>query len=147
VNGLTVFRLGESDRFVQPCTAFAGDRCRIYDQRPATCKGFRCQLLKRTLNGEIPLEVALSKVALILGIVRGLGGHALRPLPIEARDRSSQREPARSPVTPVIGSDTVVDRAALDMLVRRYLLPKEPGETAEGGSVAKDASLPEAGPD
>lgn len=40
-------------RFLQPCSAFDGCRCRIYAVRPNHCRHFECLLLKKYLIGSI----------------------------------------------------------------------------------------------
>jgi hypothetical protein len=46
----------------QPCGALEGTRCTVYDERPASCRNFVCELLDRATHGEISLEDALAHV-------------------------------------------------------------------------------------
>ena len=46
-----------------PCTALTGKRCRIYENRPNTCRRFECKLLKRTTRGEISVAKAKATIA------------------------------------------------------------------------------------
>jgi uncharacterized protein len=46
-------------RFLQPCAALEGCRCRIYAERPRHCHEFDCLLLKRFQRGEIERNAAL----------------------------------------------------------------------------------------
>ncbi len=39
-------------KFLQPCLAFEGCRCRIYAERPQHCRNFECLLLKSLLAGQ-----------------------------------------------------------------------------------------------
>lgn len=57
-----------------PCTAHAG-ACTVYDDRPAICRSYRCDLLHHLEIGETTLEDALSRVAGVRAMVA-----ALRPL-------------------------------------------------------------------
>ncbi len=50
--------------FKQPCSALEGCRCRVYENRPAHCRGFECRLLKRVQAGQFGAEVAL-------GVIKG----------------------------------------------------------------------------
>ena len=43
--------------FVQPCPAFFG-RCSVYPDRPASCKGYECNLLDLIKNNAIDVERA-----------------------------------------------------------------------------------------
>jgi hypothetical protein len=49
-------------RFAQPCPAFAGDCCQVYDQRPGKCRLFRCRLLKNVEAGRANLDEATDVV-------------------------------------------------------------------------------------
>src|SRR5262245_46751393 len=40
-------------RFPQPCTAFDGCRCTIYNSRPKYCREFDCLLLKKVKAGSV----------------------------------------------------------------------------------------------
>ena len=68
--GLVISRETESHFFPQPCTAFADGQCRIYADRPPTCRNFRCKLLKSYRAGEIDIGTALEKVELALDLRR-----------------------------------------------------------------------------
>ena len=47
-------------KFPQPCAALcAGNRCRIYAERPARCREFECALFKSVAAGETELAAAL----------------------------------------------------------------------------------------
>jgi Fe-S-cluster containining protein len=41
-----------TEKFRQPCTAFAGCECKIYSERPTYCRQFECLLLKSVKAGE-----------------------------------------------------------------------------------------------
>jgi Fe-S-cluster containining protein len=47
-------------RFSQPCAAFDGCRCRVYQQRPQHCRTFECLLLKSVKAGAREAKAALS---------------------------------------------------------------------------------------
>jgi len=46
-------------RFLQPCAAHEGCRCRIYSERPSYCREFECALLKNVCSKKIPKSQAL----------------------------------------------------------------------------------------
>ena len=46
-------------RFSQPCAAFDGCRCRVYDDRPRYCRLFECGVLKSLKAGKISHRTAL----------------------------------------------------------------------------------------
>jgi len=49
-------------KLLQPCAAFDGCRCQVYELRPAMCRKFECHLLQRTQRGEIKPSAALSRI-------------------------------------------------------------------------------------
>lgn len=49
-------------QFPQPCSAFDGEFCRIYDARPGRCRDFHCDLLQRVAAGECEMDTALSRI-------------------------------------------------------------------------------------
>ena len=71
---------GRELRFDHPCPKFCGDHCAIYDRRPAVCRAFRCELLKKLEDGRVSLGEALGRVAeakALLGrLAPGLHAHA-----------------------------------------------------------------------
>jgi hypothetical protein len=46
----------------QPCGALEGTRCTVYDERPESCRRFVCDLLDRSMRGELSLDAALAHV-------------------------------------------------------------------------------------
>jgi len=62
--GLAVLRPNKSGetKFNQPCAAFDGCRCGIYDERPKYCRAFECLLLEQVNTGKIELPKALQTV-------------------------------------------------------------------------------------
>ena len=62
--GLAVIKRenGTSPGFTQRCTALEGRCCTVYAERPAACRGYRCNLLTALAEGEVSLEEALRVV-------------------------------------------------------------------------------------
>jgi Fe-S-cluster containining protein len=48
-----------SCKFDQPCAAFRGQQCRIYEDRPNHCREFECLLLKGVKAGKMEKKAAL----------------------------------------------------------------------------------------
>ncbi len=49
----------KNPKFLQPCAAFDGCRCRIYVDRPKYCREFECLVLKNVQAGELGRNAAL----------------------------------------------------------------------------------------
>lgn len=98
------FRLSPDGKsFVQPCQALRSRRCSVYADRPATCRTFRCKLLRALERGTIDVDAATGLVAqasaqrdCIRRDLAGLGpewtGHSLDGMvfPLEARMKDAQ---------------------------------------------------------
>lgn len=55
--GLHYFAAGKGEfSFCLPCNLYQNNKCSIYLNRPAACRRYRCDLLKRLANGDIDLE-------------------------------------------------------------------------------------------
>jgi hypothetical protein len=55
---LTLIDDGTRLSFALPCPLFKDNRCSVYDERPRSCRAFRCGLLRKLDRGEITLERA-----------------------------------------------------------------------------------------
>ena len=67
-------------RFLQPCSALNGCRCRIYGSRPRHCRHFECILLKKVEENRITrsqalrvIRVARARAQKVRRFLRGLG--------------------------------------------------------------------------
>jgi Fe-S-cluster containining protein len=67
-------------KFLQPCAAFDGCRCRIYADRPGYCRGFECLTLKQLKAERLEKKTALNIVReavrrseKVKGLLRELG--------------------------------------------------------------------------
>jgi hypothetical protein len=60
--GVPLKRSARGARFPQPCSCLAGNLCRIYADRPARCRSFKCRLLQRTAAGETTPRAALNAI-------------------------------------------------------------------------------------
>ena len=48
--------------FAHPCKCLNGTKCSVYKDRPARCRIFECELLKRVRAGERSVEQALATI-------------------------------------------------------------------------------------
>lgn len=56
--------------FRQPCPAFRGGACGVYEQRPRVCRTFRCRLLRNLDKGAVTMEEALATVSTAKAMLR-----------------------------------------------------------------------------
>ena len=97
-SGLQLEHLKSRVRFAQPCSALcANNHCRIYRQRPARCRQFDCQVLKKVTAGTISHAAGLRTIARTLQraervrqLLRRLGD-AGEHLPLSKRFRLTRR--------------------------------------------------------
>jgi Fe-S-cluster containining protein len=61
-HGLVVLDQDDGARLVQPCAALEGTCCRIYADRPDTCRRYRCDLAAALAEDELGLDEALALV-------------------------------------------------------------------------------------
>lgn len=54
--------------FDQPCPAFAGGCCSVYEQRPGSCRAYNCKLVREYTSGRMSTDECLD----IIEIMRGL---------------------------------------------------------------------------
>ena len=60
--GLKLKRKSGAQYLQQPCPAFCGTHCAIYDSRPERCRVFECRQLKRIAAGETDEATALERI-------------------------------------------------------------------------------------
>ena len=60
--GLKLKRKKGANYLLQPCPAFCGSHCSIYESRPERCRAFECQQLKRLAAGETTEAAALERI-------------------------------------------------------------------------------------
>ena len=63
----------ESRRFAQPCSAFDGTCCSVYEARPTSCRAFVCGLLQSVTNGDTSpgdARFAIEEVKTLASVVR-----------------------------------------------------------------------------
>src|SRR4051812_33623473 len=57
-----------------PCPAHIGT-CTVYEDRPSTCRAYRCLLVTRLEEGDIDLEGALLRIERLRGLVEAIRPH------------------------------------------------------------------------
>ncbi|NVJ97929.1 MAG: YkgJ family cysteine cluster protein [Alphaproteobacteria bacterium] len=80
--------------FDQPCPAFSGGGCSIYDKRPGVCRSFLCDLTRGVMNGSTAFEEAMDRVAALRAQADWLRAHV--PADMPARPRQAGGKPAKS---------------------------------------------------
>ena len=60
--GLKLKRKKGNHYILQPCPAFCGSHCSIYESRPERCRLFECRQLKSVAAGEITEDAALDRI-------------------------------------------------------------------------------------
>lgn len=61
--GLLFTQKDDATCFTQPCPAFGGESCSVYEGRPAVCRNYRCLLLRRSEAGEVSHDNAVALIA------------------------------------------------------------------------------------
>lgn len=99
----------------QPCAALQGTRCGVYEERPATCRKYRCHLLAALDEGEVSIDEARSLVALVRGAADDLrrrvpeGLSHARRIALPSRWRKGQTPPDPSLAEAVEALEEVLD--------------------------------------
>jgi hypothetical protein len=78
--GMEVVPRSYGQAFRLPCPRFIDGKCSTYEHRPRVCPGYKCQLLRRYLQGDVTLERAQALVQtgeeLMAAIETSLGARA-----------------------------------------------------------------------
>lgn len=90
---------GVKSRLPQPCPAYNGKLCTIYDHRPSPCRKFDCLLVQRVAAGKLEVAKARQKIteakAVVAEIERLLArmGQADPSIPLSRRFSNVMAEP------------------------------------------------------
>jgi Fe-S-cluster containining protein len=97
--GIAAKRIGKRRALPQPCPAFDGCRCKVYELRPARCRAFECRLLQRTRAGGISktaavrlIRAAKRKVERVSALLDALGEREVDQ-PLNRRCANVMRRP------------------------------------------------------
>lgn len=135
-------------RFPQPCAALcAGNRCRLYADRPARCREFECAVLKAAAAGRIEVPQALRlirtaqrRVESVLRLLRKVGDRD-EHLPLRRRFRQTQRRLESTSPDQAVGnlfSQLTVAFHHLNLLLAEEFHPGRTDETkTAGGKVGR----------
>jgi len=112
-HGLVVLDQDDGSRLVQPCAALEGTCCRIYADRPDTCRRYHCDLAAALAGDELDLDEALVLVRETHALRAGLAA-ALPPDPPQSPPARLQQR-ARDAHQPLLGeplAETTLDLLA-----------------------------------
>ena len=104
--GLKLKRKSSGQYLLQPCPAFCGTHCSIYDARPERCRLFECQQLKRLAAGETTEAAALERIRAVQRSVRELeellekSGRTNPRRPLSKRYEKATAEPLDESASP-----------------------------------------------
>jgi hypothetical protein len=106
---------GDRAEFAQPCPAFAGGCCTIYTVRPALCRTYKCDLLRRRDVGEVSTADARATIA---DAIEQRDAVLARLVPLAPRMRpTSFSALSQLTLTPTAGSTLAADVARLRALL------------------------------
>ncbi len=121
--GLRIQRKKGHSLFQQPCPAWCGSQCAIYESRPERCRLFECQQLKRLAAGDITEAAALEKisdvqarVALITSLL-SQAGTTNEKRPLSKRVEKILAEPALDPIALELHQRLTSEMEALDTVL------------------------------
>ncbi len=122
---LHVFKEGAGERFKLPCRALEGTVCGVYEDRPAMCREYYCDLYAEHEQAGGELEEKLGTVRRIRELLDRIRARADEekgewlpaPIGVMAQWDASKVASLRD----VVGEDTLLDIAELGMRVRRDL--------------------------
>ena len=92
---------GDADVLPLPCAALRGTCCRIYAQRPQTCRAFECRLLQEAHRGAISVPAALARIAATRAQVQH----------VKALLSTAKARPARLPLAERVADALAASRA------------------------------------
>lgn len=116
--GFPVERENGREIFAHPCIQLCGASCMVYEQRPATCRAFRCTTLSALEEGAIDRPEADRRVTLLKSAVQAVR----QSLPAEARIWELR---ARLYSDSAAAPQTRLALLAMDILADRYFKLKD----------------------
>jgi len=116
--GFPVERKDGGEIFSHPCTQLCGASCAVYEQRPATCRQFRCTTLSALEEGAIDRPEADRRVSLLKAAVQAVR----QSLPTEAKIWDLR---GRIYADPAADPQTRLALLSMDVLADRYFKLKD----------------------
>lgn len=132
-----VTKADETDQwFIQPCQAFGGGHCQVYDQRPHTCRRFRCALLVEHEDNALPAAEALRVIRQAADLRDRVRTGAVALFGDDTKSESIRRLQQRLNTVAERDEDLgrhtqlLLDLATLNLLLKRRFVPDRPIEPA-----------------
>lgn len=111
--------------FYQPCPHSVEQRCQVYQDRPQTCRTFRCKTLKSLRMGEVESAEAFRRVSEMIR-----ARDQIKPLLLEGETFNQARERrqkiAADPALAAEHTPFLLRLTAFDLLLDRYF--RNPGK-------------------
>ena len=122
--GLKLKRKQGAHYLLQPCPAFCGTHCSIYDSRPERCRVFECQQLMRLAAGGTTEAVALERIREVQRRVGELEGLLQKSGKTDSKRALSKRyeKVTAEPLTALSDPETVALRERLTRVMRELEL-------------------------
>jgi hypothetical protein len=147
--GIQVHTDADETFFMQPCDAHRNGCCHVYDNRPATCQKYRCELLKKYESGDVSWDDATERIARARALRETLTAELARVVP-DAGRWSIVTWMTRVPTRQALATDRdllntwapVMMRAAalLDWLEQHFRSPRRPADPSGGDAWTSRAS-------
>jgi uncharacterized protein len=119
---------GGEGRYDHPCPKFCGE-CSIYEDRPASCASFQCELLRSSESGELSFTEARDIVrqakGMIADIERRFGPQAARILPMEWTRLFEKWQSTAAPLREEGDSRLMLEQVRLQRFLDIHFRPAE----------------------
>lgn len=132
--GIKVEKIQGEEAFAMPCGQLAGTLCRIYENRPKTCRAFRCATLEALEGGEISRSEALRRIRDAKDALAAVG-ERLPPgaTVVDARRWRRKKAEGRVDAVPEATPDLLLALGVLDIILdtrfrepaQRQVMPRE----------------------
>ena len=83
--GIEIQRAETETFFKLPCAAYQNKCCQVYRDRPASCRNYRCLLLKNYESGAVSWAEAQQKITRAVALIAALNGSVQRADPAMMR--------------------------------------------------------------
>jgi len=132
----------KNQKFVQPCAAFDGCRCKIYSERPRYCREFECLLLKSVKAGRTDsaealrvIRTARQRVEKVKRLLRKLGDgqeHVALSIRFQKTKKRIEAAPINGAAADFFGQLTLAVHD-LNLLLADAFYPGPDGQLQEPG--------------
>lgn len=122
-HGLKTFIHPDGPAFRLPCPCHRDGRCAIYAERPTTCRGYQCKLLRRYLAGEVTAEDGLRRIEQVKRLVDGIRRRIGAPedgMSVDGRSVWHQLAAFEEASPAAMDADLKLDAAALVVQCHRH---------------------------